>query len=242
MNRIIIVLVMYSTFVLSGLSQTEVRLQEGLDGYSGTTDTTIFEDATSNALGGSAAILVGSTATSQRRGLLRFDVSSIPQNAEIESTLLQLNVDAEGNGAQPSDLFTIFPLLMDWGEGIATAGTSSGSGSGFGAAAANGDATWESNHHTQSKWSNPGGDFNETPVTESQIVNQSLTVQSEAMTQTVQQWVEDSASNFGWIIIGNESSTRTARRLTSSEGSQTRRPLLQVTYQVPVEVESWDLY
>lgn len=242
MNRTVFIFVLICAVIQNIYSQTQVTLQEGSNGYAGTTDTTIFRDASSNALGGTVAILAGATGSSDRRGLLRFDLSSIPQNAEVTNAVLTLRVDAQGSAAQASDVFRIHPLLKDWGEGTAIAGQSNGSGSGFGAAAGAGDATWQSNHHTQSTWTTAGGDFDAGSSAEAQIASQTLVFQSTAVAAAVQQWVRDAASNFGWIIIGNESGARNARRFTSSEGAQARRPQLQVTYQVPVSVSDWDVY
>ena len=146
-------------FHLSVFSQEQLILQQGSNGYEGTTDTSIFEDAQSNSLGGSVVILVGSTASSFRRGLVRFDVSDFPQNAVIISAELILFVDAEGAAAQVDDSFQLIPLNKSWGEGNANAGSTSGSGSGFGAVSKDGDATWLSNAHNQSTWLNPGSDF-----------------------------------------------------------------------------------
>lgn len=242
MNKMFFTFMLMCAVVQSVLSQTQVTFQEGLNGYTGTTDTTIFRDAATNALGGTVAILVGATGSSDRRGLLRFDLSSIPQNAEVSNAVLTLRVDAQGSAAQASDVFMIHPLLKDWGEGVAVAGQANGTGSGFGAAAGSGDATWNSNHHNQSTWTTPGGDFDPSLSSEAQIASQTLVFQSTAVAAAVQQWVSDPSRNFGWIITGNENGARNARRFTSSEGAQARRPQLQVTYQVPASVGDWDLH
>ncbi|MHC5003383.1 MAG: multicopper oxidase domain-containing protein, partial [Planctomycetota bacterium] len=51
----------------------------------------------------------------------------------------------------------------------------------------------------------------------------------------VQGWVDDPATNFGWIVIGEESVLQTARKFASREGSASQRPRLAVTFTPPAE-------
>ena len=46
----------------------------------------------------------------------------------------------------------------------------------------------------------------------------------------MQQWLADSETNFGWILIGNEGSSRTAKRFDSRENSSLVRPQLTVDF------------
>jgi hypothetical protein len=47
----------------------------------------------------------------------------------------------------------------------------------------------------------------------------------------VQSWYANPATNFGWILIGNEAAGNTAKRLSSGESSVA--PVLEVSYILP---------
>lgn len=63
------------------------------------------------------------------------------------------------------------------------------------------------------------------------------------MTTDVQQWLDDPATNYGWLIQGEEDGAATARRFDSRENeAATRRPVLVVYYTsstTPVVPSTW---
>ena len=55
------------------------------------------------------------------------------------------------------------------------------------------------------------------------------------MVADVQAWLNDPDTNFGWILIGNESDRQVAMRFNSRENSnEASRPVLEVQYTVAV--------
>jgi hypothetical protein len=53
------------------------------------------------------------------------------------------------------------------------------------------------------------------------------------MKTDVQSWLNTPATNFGWIVVGDESVQQTAKRLDSSEHpTAVNRPRLRVYYTV----------
>jgi hypothetical protein len=50
------------------------------------------------------------------------------------------------------------------------------------------------------------------------------------MVADVQQWLDQPASNFGWIIIGNESQSGTSKRFNSREFGGSDAPGLEVVF------------
>ena len=53
------------------------------------------------------------------------------------------------------------------------------------------------------------------------------------MVNDVQAWLDNSSSNFGWIILGDENKASTAKRFNSRENSNAeRRPFLTINYMV----------
>lgn len=218
-----------------------LTLEEGVDGYQGTTDTTIYKDVPNNANGGFPQIFVGPTGTSVRRALIRFDLSSLPSGIELQSAALILTVERSSPSSLNTDTISVHRLLKDWGEGNAVSADPGGSGT----TAQAGDATWNSNRHQQSQWTQPGGDFSATP-SDTKVVSRTpdtiVELKSDAVLNDVKQWLADPSSNNGWIVIGQETGQRKARRYHSSEGIAGKRPRLVLEYTVASGMDDWMVY
>lgn len=219
------------------LSATTITLQEGVGGYNGTSDTTIYQNHADNSDGGGFFIYAGVTQdNSPRRALIRFDVSAIPSNATIQSAQLTLCVDRSRPSTQN---YTLSRVTSDWGEGTVDAGDPGG----FGAAASAGDATWKARHFGVSLWTTAGGDYSTTSVTTLvDIQNTTATFASAGMAADVQAWVVSPSTNFGWLLKGNELSVWNSRRFVSSEGTVGLRPTLTIGYTTSSRVEEWPFY
>ena len=88
----------------------------------------------------------------------------------------------------------VHKLTADWGEG------SSASFGGSGASSASNDATWVHRFFSSTSWS------------------------SAPMVTDVQAWVDASATNFGWLLKGNESSQQTVKKFDSGGNSVSSTP------------------
>ncbi|NRA12953.1 MAG: DNRLRE domain-containing protein, partial [Crocinitomicaceae bacterium] len=188
-------------------------------------DNSIYSDATSNS-SGLGKLYAGETcAAGIRRALLKFDLSTIPAGATITSVTLDVNVDNVSTGAG-NDTYNIHPLTLAFGEGTSNGG-------GTGAAAVAPDATWNDAMFGTSTWTTPGGDFLSSVSTV--VMNISLGAKTFPTSGTfetlVQTWLDNPASNFGIMMIGNETTTCTARRFGSKD--QGTVPVLNVTYTAP---------
>lgn len=122
--------------------------------------------------------------------------------------------------------------MADWGEGEQDAPAEEGGGT----EAAEGDATWEANALGDSEWETPGGDFAEEPSAEADVGGTGSTVvwEDEGLVADVQSWVDGDAENLGWILLGDESATQTAKRFLSSDNEEAdggQRPRLVIIYQ-----------
>ena len=193
-------------------------------------DNTLYESTTgaiSNGSGIHVFAWVTARATSRRRALLRFDVAGqIPAGSRITRAVLKLRVSQTISGALPVALHRVSTA---WGEGSSNAGPAS---DGDGAAAAAGDATWLHTFFPDRRWTSAGGDFETAADATADVDATSGTWESSAMTSRVQQWLEQPASNFGWILIGPEPARATAKRFDSREApSATSRPALLVEFQ-----------
>lgn len=192
-------------------------------------DNTIYEDLpnNSNALGNN--LFAGNTNNGigyARRSLLHFSLSGIPTGSTINSATLQLYCNQTNSG---STTVSINKLITNWGNG-----TSIGSGTqATGTSATTNDPTWNANFYGTSTWNNSGGDYNLSPSCSTSVSssNQYYTWSSIQMSNDVQSWLNTPLSNYGWIIIGDESTNQTAKRFASLEDiTITNRPSLTIIY------------
>ena len=183
----------------------------------------------------------GPATISIRRGLEQFNVAAaLPAGAHIKGVSLTMR-DVMGLNGSP--VVSLHDVLQDWGEG-----TSFQNG-GMGAAATNNDATWlytfydAANPSLSPTWSTPGGSFSPT-VSGSVVISDALgggqsftwsSATNPQMIADVQSWLDNPATNFGWLLQGDESQGQTAKRLNSRESttSPNMPPLLTITYSLP---------
>ena len=190
-------------------------------------DNTIFEEGDlSNGTGDD--LIAGQTGTfndpsfSDRRALIQFDLASIPSGSRIETVELILTVNKTVSPTYP---FNLHQLTRSWGEGNSNA---AGEKAGKGAPAQAGDATWNHAFFASDAWSTPGGDFiNEPSASQSVAGFGDYAWSGPGMVADVQEWLNNSATNFGWILIGPQQ--KSAKRFSSRE-SDFSPPRLIVTY------------
>jgi hypothetical protein len=167
-----------------------------------------------------------------RRALVAFDIanSGIPAGSTVDSVFLQLSVTR----VKPASTnITLHRVSADWGEGTSLP---SNPNEGGGTASTTGDATWIHRFFNTQLWTNPGGDYIAT-------VSATVAVTSLArytwgsttgMVVDVQEWLDNSATNFGWILIGDETTDGTAVRFdTRTNVAQPNRPQLTIYYTAP---------
>ncbi len=214
---------------------TSVSAQISVD-LSATKDNTLYQDASgSQSNGAGAHFFVGKTNQSLvRRGLLAFDVAGIiPAGATISSVSLTLNMSRTAAGSATVSLNRV---LSDWGEGTSNASSQEGQG----APSRSGDATWIHTFFNTNQWTSAGGDFFSTASASQTVgVTGSYTWGSTSqMVADVQNWLDNPSNNFGWIVVGNETGTKTTKRFDSKENSTaSNRPVLNITYSTATLVD-----
>ena len=220
--------------------------REGLNGYSGTQDNSLFQGLgrENNTNGGHPFLYTGviRTGPDRRRALIRFDISSLSPEATILGVELRLTIERVRTGNEPHGLHR---LEKGWGEGVKDSLAPFLNNGGQGAPADLGDASWNSNRHNQSAWTTPGGDFIAAPSATGILSMSGTTaiLSSQGMIDDLQKWVEDPATNFGWILIGNEAQSWNAKRIYSSEGTAALRPSLTVQHAIlPAAAKHWKSY
>jgi hypothetical protein len=177
----------------------------------------------SNALG--FHFFAGETGMNElRRGVLAFDIAgNVPSGSTI--TAVSLSVNMSRTPTNTAYVVELHRLLADWGEGTSVAPGEEGDG----APATPNDATWRHRFFDTMFWSAQGGDFSAT-VSASQLVGPvgQYTWSSAQMVADVQAWLDNPASNFGWLVLGDETAIATAKRFDTRESATP--PMLTIEF------------
>lgn len=190
-------------------------------------DNTLYEDAGGALSNGAGQYLfAGSTATALiRRGLLAFDAASVaPPDSLVVGAQLELQMSRSISGSQTVELRRV---LAAWGEGASDPEANEGGG----AASEPGDATWIHTFYPSDLWTSIGGDFAANPSAATPVgsVGVYFWGSTPEMVADVQAWLDDPSSDFGWLLLGNEGTTATAKRFNTRENPQvTSRPKLTI--------------
>ena len=227
----LLILLLFVSSSKSTLAQTHVDLVSSKDN-------TLYENPIGGISNGSGDYLFAgrtSSAAELRRGLIQFSVGAgLPSGAKVVSVEVTLRMSKSIAGASNVGLHRI---LADWGESSSNASGEEGGGT----AAATGDATWTHRMHPITTWQTPGGEFDSESDASRSVENTGFyTWKSSTLTATVQNWLNNPSSNFGWAIIGDEqASSRSTKRFDSRDNSvAANRPKLRIYYSIGVSTES----
>ena len=224
MLRLIYIILFFTFFSLFAQTEKTVEIKAAKDN-------TLYEDASGAISNGAGAYLfTGNTSgNGVRRALIQFDITSeIPAGSTIKSISLTLNMSKTPSSTGRTT--SLHKVLADWGEGASNAGSNEGGG----ASATNNDATWIHTFFNTDFWNTPGGDFNSQASASLSVAGNGKYTWSSTpeLVNDVQDWLDSPETNFGWLILGDESVTRTAKRFDSRENSnESNRPVLSVTYE-----------
>jgi len=193
-------------------------------------DNTLYESPTgalSNGVGQhfyAGRTLEGSN--SNRRGLMKFDVSAIPAGATIDSVTLTMNMSRSRNATAYN--IEIHNAQTAWGEGTSNAGPTEGNG----AASTTGDATWVHTFFNSQNWTTPGGDFAATASATASVTGLgSYQWTGAGLAADIQQWVNNGATNLGWVVTGDTTTGGSVKQFDTRENSTAaNRPQLVINY------------
>ncbi len=195
-------------------------------------DSTMYSESGGLSNGAGAYMFAGRTNNSSsatiRRALVRFDLSGIPPGSTITSATLSLYMSRTQSLTQS---VSIHRATSGWGEGASDAASQEGSGT---TAAAN-DATWTHRFFNTTTWTAAGGDFVASASASVNVVGGgSYSWTGAGVLADVQGWYANGATNFGWVIRGNESAVQTTKRFGTRENTDpSQRPVLTIVYTPP---------
>jgi cytochrome c peroxidase len=178
-------------------------------------DNTLYKDDTGSLSNGTGArLFVGNTDNElARRAVIAFDVAgAIPEGSTIVSATLRLYMSRTNTVGQA---VTLHRLLADWGEGNSNAPDNEGAGT----SATTGSATWLHTFFRTGFWTTPGGDFSPAASASTMVGGLGFHTwgSTAEMVAEVQDWLDHPETNFGWLLLGNESTWQTAKRFDSRE-------------------------
>ncbi len=202
-----------------------------------------------------------------RRGLIQFDLSSIPTGAVVVPATAALTLEVidmpKRDTTGESRDFWLVRLDRDWGEGASEANAGV-SGAGSGAPAMEEDATWlhtmydpaihdprNPNPVDPGYWPQEGA-LGNVPLDPTVYGDPAGTVPAApylgpvtfalpAMEADINAWVANPTSNFGWIVLGDErigDSSRSSNRGFASGEHADHPPLLTFEYTIVPEPSS----
>jgi len=193
-----------------GLLET-VTFQEGdANGYAGTVDGFLEEGDSTNGNLTDSEIESETQSGSTEQGFIRFDnlfgngANQIPEGATITSASLTVYIENQTNASATVGLHRI---LSSWNEANVSYDHFTGGLTADGVEAlADADATL------------PNADSD----------NSTQTFSGAGLTATLQAWSDDPSSNNGWVILNDHDDK--LHLASSEESTQSRRPLLSVTF------------
>jgi hypothetical protein len=193
-------------------------------------DATLIQEPTGEyALGAAYNVYAGrigdNGGATIRRGLMRFNFSAIPAGSTITSVTLRLYMSQTQSGSQSVGMHR---CSLAWTEGTAFAFGGAGTNAGIG------DSTWNYQVYPTVPWPTPGGAFAATASATKAVsaVGFYSWSSTAALVADVQSWVNNPASNHGWVLKGNEAASTTVKRFESREAAA-NQPLLVVNYLPP---------
>jgi len=217
-------------------------LQQGLNGYEGTSDSHIAEFLPVNNMGGNnrfeAGRFDGSNSGDDKSILVRFDMTDAAINdSNLVRAEVVLTMAGTRNGEAEKGLGS-FRLLKEWNEGDET--------NIDGAPASNGEVTWNSARHNVEPWDSEGGDVVAEPSDIVTVGNRTGEEYSWDVTPYVRFWLVNRDENFGILLKEPQPVSENGTKVffSSENSGRADRPKLVLTFDeetavtIPEEEES----
>lgn len=181
-------------------------------------DTFLYEGSPTFNYGSAIRISVGLAGGINHRGLLQFDLSSVPTKVRITAATLVLHAYNVTSSAV-AETIGVYRSRIEWFEGNVD-NTTLGAG-------VNG-STWNlRNNNGSLSWT--GADWE--AATSTQVV-QNIGDYSFDVTNDIQAWVYGTAPNYGWFILASGLASGAKTFASSDNATAGNRPELIITYDV----------
>lgn len=189
-------------------------LRQGVNGYSGATDTYLNGSSTASNFGATATILIDG-AGPYANALLKWDLSSIPASATVSDVKIVYNV-TNNSGA---NTYSIYRSLVPW---------------------VGSEANWASST-ASTAWGTPGSldnadDYSPTALgtlgtAATGLATSTLNASGRTL---VQNWISGATPNYGFLVTRTTSADIDGLQFDSAEGATpANRPALVVVYTTP---------
>ncbi len=168
-------------------------------------DNYLDDGAPSGNNGSELEVRLANKTNSQKRALMKFDLSTIPAGSTIQSAQLVLNLEGIGSGAATS--VAVHHATVDWSED---------------------QSNWTAATLT-SNWGTPGGDYSSQVWAQVAVDPLLLGSTSWDLTALIKQWFNGELSNHGIALVAAEGANNvdfTARESPLSAN----RPKLEISY------------
>jgi len=197
-----------------------------------TRDTTIYDVPAGNLANGAGEFLVvggASGGIEARRGLIYFDLSTsgIPAGSTVLDVVLTMHV-TQTDGS-PSSI-GLHPITSPWLE----SGSNAPGNELNGGQAHEFDATWTYSMYDGVFWETPGGDFSGASAATVVDVLGAYEWSGGSLVDDVQLWLDDSNSNFGWLLKGSESGLDLKAFTSRHSDNIALRPVLEISFESPI--------
>ena len=201
----IISVIIFALMINNGFHLSGFTIYESQPDAASGKDTYIKENFNNTNYGTDPKILVGTDSLGRNlRGLIEFDLSSIPSSTVLSANL-QVNLSYSSSDSNIT--IKIYRLTSSWTES---------------------KTTWTNSSPSQ-LWSTVGGDYSE-EVTSLQFSNVSG-LYNFTITNLVRGWINGSYSNYGLMLVSNDSAVEDIKEIDSSDSdSASARPKITINY------------
>lgn len=188
-------------------------LQPGPEGK----DTLLIPGSKADNNTGAGVQMWVSSGGSNHRGLIEFNISSVPYGVKVLSATVELYDN--GPDVTIDGVLGIYRITRDWIEGT---------GDQTGATPADG-ASWDA-YDGVAAWSTPGGDYDTQLIASSPVPDMLARWHNFDVTSLVSGWVNGTYPNYGMLIKAVSGSLTKSHLSTSDETEVTERPKLTINY------------
>jgi len=188
-------------------------------------------------------LVLGKTSDGIRRVLYQFDFNGIPDDAKIICAEFDFMVIGDDTTKGTNQIIRMHRLTEGW-----TSDTTSSADGNNGSPAQPDDVTWTYRRYPSETWSDPGGSYDPTVLSEKLIDDEEDEINLEttsAMVSTLQGMLDGNLPNYGFILIGQEDATTDVSQVViwpQDNPRNGRNPYVAIRYRSTTEsISSFDV-